>query len=106
MNIENLNDNDRLVLVALMEKIILADRKASREEMEHLVRLIDALGQDTYSLLMMQVEDNWGDRPQTEAFLGSVTNQDARELIYETIFSVAVEDGLDPGEIELLDWLR
>jgi len=106
MEIKDLNSNDQAVLVALFHKMVLSDRVATPEEMDHLDSIVEAIGEETYNDLSERVDELWGEGPATKAFLLSVSSQEARELIYGTILEVAIEDGVDGPEGELLDWLQ
>ncbi len=107
MEIKDLNQHDQSVLVALYHKIILSDRQATPEELQHLDALVTELGEENYNTLVAQIDEKWGDsRTATEAFLLSVEKQEARDLIYGAILEVALEDGIDGGENELLEWLK
>ncbi|MDZ4695267.1 MAG: TerB family tellurite resistance protein [Deltaproteobacteria bacterium] len=105
MNIEELNPDERLALVALVKTVILADGHVSTEEVEELEDLVDALGEPAYQALLTEAERRFKTEKSMKDFLKTITGEDAREVILGTVMEMALSDSVDRSESELLDWL-
>jgi uncharacterized tellurite resistance protein B-like protein len=106
MEINSLSREELIVFVTLVEKIVMADRKASNEEIVHLDKIVSEIGEELYKEMIKEAEGKWASGEETKKFLKTVTNQESRDLIYGTILEIAIEDGLNTSEIELLTWLE
>jgi hypothetical protein len=105
MELGALNHDERLALVALVEWVLKSDNRATEREFEELGRLVEAIGDDAYQALADEVATRFADDAALRAFLPAVTRQDARELIFTTLLDVAIADGVDVHESEMLAWL-
>jgi hypothetical protein len=88
-----------------VEWVLKSDNRATEGEFEELGRVVDALGDDAYQRLADEVAARFADDAALRAFLPSVTRPEARELILGTLLDVAIADGIDVHESELLAWL-
>ena len=104
-DVKTLKQDEKLALVALVKAVIMADGHVSTEEVEELQDLVDMLGKDTYQGLIDEVETRLRGDDVVRKFLGTITDQNARETIYRAILKVAMADSVDASESELLAWL-
>ena len=105
MDIQELNQNERLALVALVKAVIMPEEQVPIEEIEELRDIVEELGEDTYQSLLTEVEERFSSEDDVRKFLATVSRQDARELIYGTIMAMALSDSVDCAESEVLAWL-
>ena len=106
MELQDLSHDERLALVALMEWVVKSDVRFVEDEAERLRGVVGALGEDTYQALADEVFERFANDEDLEAFLPSITRQEARDLIYETVLEVAMADAIDVRESDMLDRLR
>ncbi len=112
MELEDLNESERLALAALIRAIVLADRVASDEEAERVEDVVLALGEEGYQRALDEATRRFTDDGDLRRFLGEAAGPaggvrpEARELIYGTILDLAMVDGVGISEeSELLTWL-
>ena len=106
MELEELNHDERLALVALLELVIASDREVAREELALIKRVMRELGADTYRALVAEADERFPNDDAAKAFLLTVERQEARELIYELALEAAMVHGILGHESELLTWLK
>jgi hypothetical protein len=105
MEIRDLNPDERTALVGLMKVIVMSDGNVSEDELEHVETLVDAFGADEYQRMLDSFESSFENEGEFRKFLGGVTRQEARDLIFATVLESAAENALDSKEGDLLDWL-
>jgi len=105
MELSDLEKDERLALVALIERVVLADRAVSEEEAEVLPQIVEAFGEDEYRKIALAADDRFADDEALKTFLQGVKREDARELIYGTVMELALADAITGNESELLEWL-
>jgi hypothetical protein len=105
MELRDLNHDERLALVALLELVVESDRAVADGEVAEIDRVIDDLGREEYQRLVTEVDERFPTEDELQAFLPSITRQDARELIYGTALDTAIGDAVDVRESRILDWL-
>jgi hypothetical protein len=106
MKLTDLDQDERLALVALMRGIVLADGNVSEPEAEVLPGLADELGRAAYDEAWKAFEQRFRDEDSLKKFLLEIKRQEARELIYRTLSKVASIDGVSPTERYHLKWLE
>src|SRR5258706_15404812 len=106
MELQDVSHDERLALVALLEWVIKSDVRSTDDEYDRLGGVVAALGEHAYQALADEVAARFANDADLLAFLPSVTRQDARELIYETVLEVAMAHAIDVRESELLERLR
>jgi len=106
MELADLDQHERLALVALIKAIVFADRRVSADEAEHLPDIVEAIGEDAYRRSFAVADERFGDEAALKSFLAGIGRQEARELIYETLVDLAEVDGVSTEEDDLLRWLR
>jgi uncharacterized tellurite resistance protein B-like protein len=106
MELDALNHDERLALVALLEWIVKSDVRWTGDEHEATGRIIDAFGAETSQALADEVGTRFANDADLRAFLDTIARQESRELIYGKALEVAMADSVDVRESEMLDWLR
>jgi hypothetical protein len=102
--IASLTADERLALVALIERILLAERRADQDEAEALDAFVAEFGEADYAALVARVDADFEDDDRFKAFLGTITDPDARELILGTVVELALVEGVQTGEAEWIGW--
>jgi uncharacterized tellurite resistance protein B-like protein len=105
MELTDLDENEQAAMVALLDRVIAADRELSDDEEKHLRNVIEAFGPERYARAVEHVDEAIEEDADLERLLESITRQDARELIYATIMDVALADAVMPQEAPLLERL-
>jgi len=105
VELKDLNDNERLALVALIEAILESDAAVSDAELDQLDAVVDEIGDELYEDTAEAVSERFQSEESLREFLPEITRQDARELIYGTVLETALSDSLDSHEGGLLGWL-
>ena len=106
MTISELTHQQLVGLVGLLEAVVMADQSVSLPEQEVLSSVVDAVGEDMYRALLEDADNRFEDLDALKAFLTEITDQDAREVIYGTVWEEAVAaPSVNHEESELLSWL-
>jgi uncharacterized tellurite resistance protein B-like protein len=105
MAIRDLSKMELLALVGLMESVLMADNFLSDDEEAQVHALIAEVGAERYEELIDEFDAEYGDEMDFRSLLESVTRQEARELLYGTILSVANANTLMGQSSDLLAWL-
>jgi hypothetical protein len=106
MKLTDLDQDERLALVALMRGIVLADGDVSDREAELLPGLAEAIGRAAYDEAWNTFDQRFKDEDALKKFLLGIERQEARALIYETLSKLASVDGVSPTERHHLKWLE
>jgi len=105
MEITDLAHDERLALVALLGIVVQSGRTVAEDEEARLGGVMTRLGGEEFDRLADEANRRFTDEDALKAFLLCIDRQDARELVYGQVLETAVENGVDPLERELLDWL-
>ena len=105
MELSQLSTEEQVALVALLELVIESNARVSEEEADRIDAVVAAIGEDAYRSAAAEVDGRFHDEQDVRAFLPTVTRQEARELIYGTVFEAAISDAVDTHESDLLEWL-
>src|SRR6185436_7372894 len=105
MELTDLNQNERLALVALIEATVRADHGVSEEEEEAIAEIIDALGEGAYREAVEAADKRFESEADLKAFLQGIKREEARSLIYGTVLDLAMSDVVTGAESPLLSWL-
>jgi uncharacterized tellurite resistance protein B-like protein len=105
MELRDLDQDERLALVALIERVVLADRTVSTDEEQMLPEIVDALGEDAYRKAVTAADERFQDAESLKTFLKGIRREEARELIFGTVMDLAMADMISGNESELLTWL-
>jgi hypothetical protein len=102
--IASLTADERLALVALIERVLLSERSADDDEAAALDSFVEEFGEADYAALVARADSEFEDDDRLKAFLATVTDQDARELILGTVVELALVEGVQTGEAEWIGW--
>jgi hypothetical protein len=105
MQLADLNADERIALVGLLKVAILSNGRVSEDEVAEVKQIIAEIGEEAYQRALDEFEARFPDEPSFMKFLTSIARQEARDLIYGTIFEGATADAMDSHESELLSWL-
>jgi hypothetical protein len=105
MELGDLNQDERLALVALIEATAQADRKVSDEEEGVLGDVVETLGPDAYQAAVEMADSKFKGEDDLKVFLRGINRPEAREIIYGTVLELAMADVVTGHEPALLSWL-
>ena len=106
MELADLSHDQKIALVALMEAVAMSDTDVTEAEQREIGEVARALGDQEYRSLMEEADERFADLDSLKVFLQAVEDQEARELIYGTVWEEAIANPvLNPIESVLLDWL-
>jgi hypothetical protein len=105
MELNELTAEEQVALVALLELVIESNARVSEQEADRIDAVVGAIGEDAYRKAAAEVDRRFEDEPAVRAFVPSIIRQEARELIYGTVFEAAITDAVDSHESDLLEWL-
>ena len=104
MTLAELEHHEQVALLALLGLMARLDGQASGDELELLNRIVGELGQEAFESAAREAAQ----LPDAEAILmtaGEVTRPEAREVLFELLFDMAVLESIVEREAKVLDWL-
>ena len=105
MEIKDLDQQERVVLAALVKFTVMSDGLVSEGEAGEIDAIVAELGEVNYQVAMDVAREKVTDLESLRQVLESVTRQEARELLYGTVIELSLPESIDPREGELLDLL-
>lgn len=105
MEIKDLNDDESVALVSLFQHVVAGDHSFGGGEGAEIAKLANAMGQDRYRRCLDESDSRVSDAEELKELLLTVERQDARDLIYDLVMRLTFEDGIEPSENAILDWL-
>lgn len=105
MTINELSRDEKLALVALTEVAVISDRDITDKEVAQVENIVDELGEDLFQELAEEAESRFAERTDLKTFLATITNPDARELIYGTVLNENLANTIPHEQAEFMDWL-
>ena len=105
MELPDLLEMERLACITLIHHIIMADKEVSEPELKHIDRLVSAFGEEVYRALLSECEEHLESEVSVKSLLSTITQQESRNIIYETVMECAFEEGITSPESNLVDWL-
>ena len=105
MTLHELTHDERIALAALMEISMMANGHLSEQETAQVDEVANELGEEAFRALLDEAETRFPDRKGLQDFLKTISRQEAREFVYETVLTDALTDLLPHSEAEFLDWL-
>ena len=105
MTINELSRDEKLALVALTEVAVISDRDITDTEVAEVEAIVEALGEDLFHELAEEAESRFAERSALKTFLTTLTNPDARELIFGTVLSENLANTIPHEQAEFMDWL-
>jgi hypothetical protein len=104
MTLDDLSHPEQVVLLALVGLMARTDGNVSGEELELLEQIADEIGAQRFD----RARDEAAALADGAAILraaSSIDRQEAREVIYELVYGIAVRDTIAPSEGALLNEL-
>lgn len=104
MTLDDLSQPEQVVLLALVGLMARMDGSVSQEELELLERIADELGDERFEA----ARDSAAALVDNAAILdaaGKVERDEAREVIFELVYDIAVRDTIAESEAALLNEL-
>ena len=104
MTLDDLSQPEQVVLLALVGLMARMDGSVSQDELELLEQIADEIGEKRFEA----ARDAAAALDDGDAILkaaASVERQEAREIIYELVYGIAVRDTIAPSESALLNEL-
>lgn len=98
MDLSELTSKEQIALMALIDLLVLSD--GENDEVE---TLIEELGEDEYWEALEEARSWVTDLDDLEELLQKVTRPEAQEVILAAVLDVALEEGIDPREDELIE---
>lgn len=105
LELKDLNEDERIALVALLAQVVEADTYVTDPEARRVRAIVRALGTKAYDAAVAEGDRRFEDKAELRRFVPTIERQEARELIYETLLETALVDTPVNAESELLDWL-
>lgn len=107
MDLQELTDDERVALVALVIQLMRADGTTSDNELSELTALGAEMGLKAFDSAYLRARDEYGTRTQALEFAQSqVTRPKAREIIHTVLFDMAASDGVSDEERAIVDAVR
>jgi len=104
MNMSDLFELERAVLIDLASQMVWADGTSSVEEIQELLELDDEMGYDAFHEAMDAAYGR--SREEVLASAAKVERPEARELILTVLHDIAAVDGIAQTEADLLAELK
>jgi len=104
MTLDDLSQPEQVVLLALVGLMARMDGSVSQEEMELLEQIADEIGEKRFE----SARDAAAALSDAGAILRAadgIERQEAREVVFELVYGVAVKDTIAPSEATLLNEL-
>jgi uncharacterized tellurite resistance protein B-like protein len=103
--ISDLKADERLALIALAKAIVQADREFSRGEQKELEQIAAEMGEGLFVETTRLAQKRFRELGELQAFVGQITRQAARDLIYDQVYEIAKHDDILEAEKRVLGWL-
>ena len=104
MTLDDLSHAEQVVLLALIGLMARMDGSVSQEEMELLEQIADEIGEKRFEAAR-DAAAALADASAILSAASSVDRRDAREVIFELVYSVAIRDTIAQSEAALLNEL-
>jgi len=106
MTLEDMTDEEKHVLASLMRLLVRADNQFSADESRAMHEVAEELGKDEFwGLVEVAMMRDDQDDDHVRANAAEVTRQEVRDVIYGSLFTIAIEDAMLAKQSELLEWL-
>lgn len=105
VELNELNENERIALLALLQRVVAADGRVSDGERDEIADLVEAFGEDGYRKAFDEAGRRFGEEKALKDFLKTIDRVEARELIVGMLLDAAIPGAVEGHESALLDWL-
>lgn len=106
IGLDRFETHERLAFGKLLRSLVAADRTATGTERQALDDLAAELGEADFWDMVEQARMGIPSSDELRALAASVERQPVRNLIYESLYAVAMADTISEGEMSLLEELR
>jgi len=104
MTLDDLSQPEQVVLLALVGLMARMDGSVSQDELELLEQIADEIGAERFDAARDEAA-GLADGGAILRAASSVTRPEAREVIFELVYGIAVRDTIAPSEAALLNEL-
>lgn len=105
MDASELNEKERIAVLALLQRVVSADGRVTDGEADEIAELVDAFGEDSYRAAFEEASRRFTDEQSLKTFLATIDRPEARELIMGLMLEAAIPGAVEGHESALLDWL-
>jgi uncharacterized tellurite resistance protein B-like protein len=105
MGFDELTTEENLALVGLLKAVIQADKVYSEGESGQLKKIAQQMGEPLFHSTVEKARERFKTRGDIQRFAATITRPGARQLIFDTLYQMAVADSIVPAEKDLLNWL-
>jgi hypothetical protein len=106
MEFKDLNHNELVALVGLSGRIAMADYIVSEEEDKFIEIIVNEVGEENYRQAIDEYLNSAFTPESFRDYLLTIDNQEARELIFATVFEEAEIESVEENEYEVIQWLQ
>ena len=103
MDVAELTSQEQVALMALIDLLILSDGEVSEGEEAHIKMLVDEMGEEDYLDALDEARAWVTDVDDLEDLLRKVKRPEAQEMILAAVLEVALDEGIDAREDELIE---
>lgn len=107
MNLVDLDDTERLALVALVQAMVAADGEQTENEMSEFREIAHEIGRVAFDDAFAAARQRFPTRDAAVTFAETaVTRSGAREIIHTVLVDLAGADGISADEQAIIDRVR
>jgi hypothetical protein len=105
VELEDLDQEERVALLALLQRVVAADGRVSDDERDEIAELVDAFGEDGYRRAFDEAAERFADAEALKKALPAIGRPEARDLIMGVLLEAAIPAAMEGHDSDLLDWL-
>jgi hypothetical protein len=106
VELADLNTQERVALLALLQRVVVGnDGRVSEEEQDEIGEIVDAFGEEGYRAAFEEASARFGNDDTLKSFLAGIGRPEARELIMGMLLEAAIPGAVEGHESELIGWL-
>lgn len=105
MKLDELTSEEHLALVGLSKLVVRADHELDAEELQVLDRLAEGIGKEAWRLAVAEAKRRFRTASDAMFYAKNVRRPAARQLIFDSMTSLAGAGELVPEEQKVIDWL-
>lgn len=105
MTLDDLTDDERLALVALLKLVVRADHELSEGEVRELKHVAQEMGEERWKHAVARASERFRTHKDVSQFAETIMRPEARRLIYKLLVRAAKPDRIVPEEASVLFWL-
>ncbi len=105
MTLAELDEHEKLAFAGLLRLLVRVDGRFSTSEVAAITGLAKEMGSGEFWTLMREAQVEMATTDALRAAVGRVQRAEVREWIHSVLVGIAVADGIDETEDELLHWL-